>query len=297
MKRNFRRRILQPMLWLATTTCLTGTAAASPIVVTPVEPALFDTYGVATLAVLEHSPESLLVEAHASDGAVLGTFELTLSAVETAFRVHTPRTDWALEIDTTAPTQTLAGDAYAGSAIIRSSRDGVLTSEVLAAGTVVGGQLVDVTLTDLATADTRDTAPKKKKGKGNGKQHDDTTAGGAACELERFGAGLDPYDQGFFTAVITDKSLTPYRPVFFQPDAAPAGSLAVDAGATIGGGSTTEGCTVRDQQECAAVCAMAVVCGAAGCGGGVGCFGCLLAAYQCGYCLGKIAQGCPIQMY
>lgn len=286
MKKDFRRRILHPMMWLATTTCVTTAAAAQPASVVPHDPLLTDHYGVATLAVIEHSPESLVVQAQAADGEVLGTFELTLAAQETAFRVRTPRTDWALEIDTTEPVPTLAGDAYTGSAVIRSSRDGIVTSEVLATGTVVGGQAVDVEVTDLA-------APTKKR-----KAKKGSPTGPESCDIDRFGEGLDPYDQGFFAAVITDESLAPYRPTFFRPDLVATQSLSVDGGATIGDGdSTIQGCTTRDHQACAAVCAMAVVCGAAGCGGGVGCFGCILAAYQCGYCLGKIAQGCPIEMY
>lgn len=292
---NFRRRILHHVMWLATTTCLTTAAAAGPEYVSPHDPTLQDRFGVATLAVLEHSAENLVVQALAADGEVLGTFDLTLSADEASFRVQTARSDWALEIETTEPVQTLAGDAYSGSVVIRSSTDGVVTNEVLASGTVVGGQAVDLEVTDLSAPLTVvDGESDRTKGKGKKAEAD---ADAATCSVDRFGEGFDPYDREFFTAVITDAALAPYRPTYFRPDLNTTTSVSADAGSDLGGDSTVEYCTTRDHQACAAVCALAVVCGAAGCGGGVGCFGCILAAYQCGYCLGKIAQGCPIEMY
>lgn len=284
---TFRRRFLHPIMWLATATFITTASASGAGPFAPHNPELPSRFGVIQLEVLDYSEDHLVVQALGDGGDVMGTFDLRLSATESAFRVYTDRTDWALEISTTEPFDSAAGDVYSGSLLVTHTRDGIVTSEILATGTMVGDQPTDVQITDLQTAATD--GPTEQKGKGKAKKGGDPEQ----CDTERFG-GLDAYDAALYTAVITDESLAAYRPRFFAPNA--PDSVSTSFGTTLDGGSTIEGCTVRDHQTCAAICALAVVCGIAGCGGGVGCFTCIVAAYQCGHCLGKIATGCT-QIY
>ncbi len=282
---TFRRRFLHPIMWLATASFVTTASAAGAGPFAPYNPELPSRFGVVQLEVLDHSDDQLVVQALDDDGDVVGTFDLRLSATESAFRVYTDRTDWALEISTTEPFDSAAGEVYSGSLLVTHTRDGVVTSEVLATGTMLGDQPTDVQITDLQAAPADDT----HKGKGKAKKDADAEQ----CDTERFG-GLDAYDAALYTAVITDESLAAYRPRFFAPAA--SDSVSASLGTTLDGGSSIDGCTQRDHETCAAICAIAVVCGIAGCGGGVGCFTCIAAAYQCGNCLGKIATGCT-QMY
>ncbi|MEX0899713.1 MAG: hypothetical protein WD081_03380 [Gammaproteobacteria bacterium] len=286
---TFRRGFLHPIMWLATAAFVTSASASGAGPFTPYNPELPSRFGVVQLEVLDHSDDHLVVQALGDDGGVVGTFDLRLSATESAFRVHTDRTDWALEISTTEPFDSLAGEVYSGNLLITHTRDGVVTSEVLATGTMVGDQPTDVQITDLQVASV-DESTKPRNGKGKSKKGSEPEQ----CDTERFG-GLDAYDAALYTAVITDESLAAYRPRFFAPAA--ADSVSASFGSTLDGdGVVIQGCTQNDHNQCAAICAIAVVCGIAGCGGGVGCFTCIAAAYQCGYCLGKIAQGCT-EMY
>ncbi len=281
---TFRRRFLHPIMWLvaASFTTTAGASGAGPF--TPYNPELPSRFGVMQLEVLDHSEDHLVVQALDDGGDIVGTFDLRLSATESAFRVYTDRTDWALEISTTEPFNSAAGEVYSGNLLVTHTRDGVVSSEVLATGTMVGNQPADIEITDLQAAPTDGGG---RKGKGKSKKSSDPTQ----CDTERFG-GLDAYDAALYTAVITDESLAAYRPRFFAPNASE--SVSASLGTTFDDSGTIQACTQRDHEMCAAVCALAVVCGIAGCGGGVGCFTCIAAAYQCGNCLGKIAQGCNI---
>lgn len=280
---TFRRRFLHPMMWLATAAFFTSAGASGAGPFTPENPDLPTRFGVMQLAVLDHSPDHFVVQALDHAGAVLGTFDLRLTATESAFRVYTERTDWALEISTTEPFDSLAGEVYTGNLLVTHTQDGVVTSSVLGTGTMVGDELTDVEMVELQAVEESTQPTKGKKKQKDAEQ----------CDVDGFG-GLDAYDAELFTAVITDASLAAYRPRYFDPDAT-TDSVSVSLGSTLDGeqdGGTIQGCTQTDHNQCAAICAIAVVCGIAGCGGGVGCFTCIAASYQCGYCLGKIAGGC-----
>jgi hypothetical protein len=281
---TFRRRFLHPIMWLAAASFTTTAGASGAGPFAPYNPELPSRFGVMQLEVLDHSADHLVVQALDGGGDIVGTFDLRLTATESAFRVYTDRTDWALEISTTEPFDSGAGEVYSGNLLVTHTRDGVVTSEVLATGTMVGDQPTDMQITDLQAVQTDDGAA-PRKGKGKPKKNDDPEQ----CDTERFG-GLDAYDAALYTAVITDESLAAYRPQFFAPTV--SDSVSVALGSTLDDGGSIEACTQRDHEMCAAVCAIAVVCGIAGCGGGVGCFTCIAAAYQCGNCIGKISQGC-----